>query len=429
MISKALLPFVVISLSNAVRAADSHSVGLNTLFIQEYYWSVKGANCTAYQSAVNAGAGCPSNAAPHMLSQISAIIRNLTVNQHLTTFREIVPFEILSPNGSNDPTGIAEPADTTNYSIMDKVISLFKTYNVHLILAVGNPIPNWAAPWAVPKGNAYGCFVPPASDTTDADTFQNNLSWSVGNYINHLQAPVARGGLGLGTWMSGTQSGGVWVEGFNEWNTNTVYNTPAPSACTDTSGATPQRAALLEKGISRVLSQYYSVTAKLAAPSVVSPINGLSNWYRNYYAVAGAIGAPNVHIYGNGTPNAGSAAAAISYDQAQLNALIASLPSPYNTQIILGETGFGNALHGCVGSASMDPMDWGLYNVLATAMVTGLDPPVTAAVQLMAVWRLDQLSANGSCENTYGVVSSDFSTYQPAGVNMFKYLGGTGVSP
>jgi hypothetical protein len=212
------------------------------------------------------------------------VIEDLAVNQHVTTFREIIPFELLAPDGVNDPTGAPMTLDATDIhyykTYLDPIIQIFETYNVHLILAIGDPVPDWAAPWAVQaNGNAYGCFLPPVTpvdDVTDMNTFKNNLSWSVGNYLNHLQMPVTLGGKGFGTWMSGSNSGGLWIEGWNEWTDNINYNTNCQAAHPVNTGATPQRAALLEGGISYVAT-YYGVEAKFAAPCVATVRHGAGN--------------------------------------------------------------------------------------------------------------------------------------------------------
>ena len=180
---KAVCALLLLLVAAVCPAANTDGVGLNTQLIQEYYWYLNG-NCTAYQSQLNAGAGCPSNAMGHSLDQISRIIQDLVVNQHVTTFREVVPLALMSPAGTNDPTGAAMATDATNYALMDAILGLFKTHGVHLILALGDPVPNWAVPWAVPYGNRYGCFLP--SSATDFQTFKNNLSWTVGNYLQHL---------------------------------------------------------------------------------------------------------------------------------------------------------------------------------------------------------------------------------------------------
>jgi hypothetical protein len=148
------------------------AVGVNALFIMEYAMSL-GIPCP----------NCPGNVAPHTLAEIQATLLDLAANQHVGTFREIIPFELLSPNGTNDPSGVQMPVDSTNYAAIDAVISLYEQYNLHLILSIGNPVPAWAAPW----GNGYGCFVPSyATDPTDFMTFKNNLGWTVGNYLNQV---------------------------------------------------------------------------------------------------------------------------------------------------------------------------------------------------------------------------------------------------
>ena len=183
----------------------------------------------------------------------------------------------------------------------------------------------------------------------------------------------------------------------------------------------------------------------MAAPSVavtLSPASTgslLAGWYTRYYKSYGGGGAPNVHIYtyAPAAQSAGAAAVAIATVQRQLHTLIGALPAPYNAQIILGETGYaGSGSDPRCGNGStdaMNPGDWSLYNLLATAMVTGLDTEIAADVQLMTIWRLDQFTsasaAQTSCQNFYGVVDPQLKTYQPAGINMFRYLGGTGASP
>jgi len=396
---------VVLSAVQSDGSPNKWAVGVNTLFVQEYAMSL-GIACP----------GCPGNVAPHTLAEIQATLLDLAANQHVGVFREIIPFELLSPNGTNDPAGGQMPVDSTNYAAIDAVIALYQQYNLHLILSLGNPIPAWAAPW----GNVYGCFVPPTSDTADFYTFQNNLSWTVGNYLNHLKQK------GFNPWMGGgpnsPTSGGLFVEGFNEWNANANYTN-----CSDFTVASPQRAALLEGGISWV-ANFYGVTVNFAAPSVVGPTQGLAGWYTSYYA-AGGVGAPNVHIYQNGLGVPGSATTASLFAQTQLNPLIAALPANYRNQVIWGETGFGENINGCTGPNSMDLADWSWYDTMTAQMVTGSNTAISSAVQLLTVWRLDQLPQANTCEATFGVVSSDLSTYEPAGVNLFQYLGGTGVSP
>ena len=117
-------------------AADKWAVGVNTMFVQEYLLSL-GIGCPS-------GTQCPSNAQSHTLSQIQAIVSDLVVNQHVGTFRESVPFALLSPYNFSNPSGTPMLADMTNWPYIDQIMSLFRMYNVHVILTVGNPIPPWA---------------------------------------------------------------------------------------------------------------------------------------------------------------------------------------------------------------------------------------------------------------------------------------------
>jgi hypothetical protein len=431
--------FALLSLDGIASAADKYSVGLNTQLIQEYYWSLTGTNCKA-----NSISSCPGNAQPLSLDQISGVIYDLAANQHVTTFREIVPFELLAPDGTNDPTGAPMSPDSTDITYyskyLDPVIKIFEKYNVHLILAIGDPVPDWAAPWAVQaNGNQYGCFLP-TTNTVDFNTFKNNLSWSVGNYLNHLQTlgVTERGRLAFRTWMSGTNSGGLWIEGWNEWTNNYNYE-PITNCTAETpinTGATPQRAALLEGGIWYV-ANYYNVTVKYAAPSIATDGVGAANWYESKpnspyeyggYYYNGGVGAPNVHLYG--PSNVQSWSAAVSYFDSELPSLINVLPSPYNTQIIVGEIGYPVAVagNGCTGPGSMDPADWAAYNSEIAQQVIGGNPQITSAVQLLAFWRLDQYAQTG-CQATFGVVAppGQLPTYNSAGSNLFQALGGSGV--
>jgi hypothetical protein len=384
-------------------AADKWGVGTNTMFILEYALSL-GVPCQ----------NCPGNVQPRTLSQINSLLHDLTANQHVGAFREIVPLELLSPSGTNNPTGIQMPVDSTNYAVIDAIMNLFKSNHVHLILAIGNPIPPWAAPW----GHGYACFIPPTSDSTNFNTLKNNISWAIGNYLNHLKSQ------GYAKWMAGDpnspKSGGLFIEGFNEWNGNASYQN-----CHDLTAASPQRAAILESGIDWV-ANFYGVTVNLAAPSVVFPSQGLAAWYTAYYA-AGGIGAANVHIYGNGLSSSTDTKTAILYAQTQLKLLISALPAAYKTTMIWGETGYGEAGPLCHGVNALPLDKWAQYDVAAAQLVTGADPVITPAVRLLTVWRLDQLANQSACEGSFGIVSSDLTAYLPPAVYLFTYLGGSGV--
>jgi hypothetical protein len=404
------LLIALLSLALPARAADKWSVGVNTMFIYEYALSL-GLSCP----------NCPGNVNPHTLQQIQTTINNLVADQHVGTFREIVPFQLLSPNGTNDPSGSAMPADTTNYAVIDAVMDIFRANNVHLILALGNPVPAWAAPWTGGNG-LNGCFLPPLSDTTDFYTLRANIAWTMANYVNHLQQN------GYGGWMSGgpPAGGGLFLEGWNEWNTLANYQN-----CSDFSAQTPERAAELENGISWVVQNFYGITANLAAPSIVEAYKQLdggsigANYYQSYYA-AGGLGAPNVHIYEWGET---SYIPAYQDLQTRLHTLSAALPSQYQTKVILGETGFADGAN-CSGPETIDANDWAWYDDAIAQTVTGADANSTQTVQLLTVWRLDQLANYGDCqEATFGIISSDLTTYLPAAANMFSYLGGTGVYP
>jgi hypothetical protein len=384
-------------------AANKWGVGTNTMFILEYALSL-GVPCPS----------CPGNVQPRTLSQINTLLHDLAVNQHVGAFREIVPLELLSPNGTNDPTGVQMPVDSTNYAVIDAIMYLFKSYNLRLILAIGNPIPSWAAPW----GHGYACFLPSTSDSTNFNTLKNNIGWTIGNYLNHLKSK------GYAKWMAGIpnspKSAGLFIEGFNEWNGNASYQN-----CGDFTAATPQRAATLESAIGRV-ANFYGVTINLAAPSVVFPSQGLAGWYTAYYA-AGGVGAANIHIYGNGLSSSTDPKAAILYAQTQLKQLISALPAAYKTTVIWGETGYGEAGTLCDGVNSLPSDKWAQYDVAAAQLVTGADPVITPAVQLLTVWRLDQLANQSACEGSFGIVSSDLTAYLPPAVSLFTYLGGSGV--
>lgn len=404
--------------SISASAADKWAVGVNTMFILEYAMAL-GAPCS----------GCPGNAKAHSLQEIEQSIHDLVANQHVGAFREIVPLSLISPNGVNNTTGAPVPADTTNYAVMDAVLNIFKSHNVHLVLAVGNPVPSWAAPWSP----GYECFIPPIGETANFESLKHNISWAVGNYLNHLNQN------GFGPWMAGGPPGpgGLFVEGFNEWNTTTtptpgVPPNSSPPMCSDKSASTPERAARLQGGIQWV-ANYYGVPARMAAPSVVFPPQGPGTWYSAYYA-AGGVGAPNLHIYGWGAQTVDDA---ISYFlNQQLTPLIAGLPQAYKSQVIIGETGFAEQSPLCPDNPITNPsrqsslnnshLPW--YNAKAAELVTGGNSAATSAVQLMTVWRLDRLDG-ADCESRFGIAESGLKPYLPAGINMFQYLGGTGISP
>jgi hypothetical protein len=136
---------------------------VNTLFVAEYALS-RGIQCT----------NCPGNIQPRTLPEIAAVIIDLAINQHVRAFREIIPLQLLAPNAMRSSTRTTVAVDSSNYAIIDSIIALFKRQKLHLILALGNPIPAWAAPW----GNGYSCFLPPATDTADFLVLKNNgSSW------------------------------------------------------------------------------------------------------------------------------------------------------------------------------------------------------------------------------------------------------------
>ena len=398
-----LVSLIGVLIALPTMAANKWSVGVNTLFVEEYALA-RGAQCS----------NCPSNVQPRTLAEIEAIINDLAINQHVRTFREIIPMELLSPNGLHTSSGEKLAVDSSNYEIIDSIISLFSKQKLHLLLAIGNPIPAWAAPW----GNLYSCFLPPATDTAEFNILKNNIAWSVGNYLSHLK------NIGYGEWMAGSlqtaSSGGLFVEGFNEWNENASYKD-----CKDFAAATPQRAASLENAIGWV-AKYYGVTVNFAAPSISFPSQGVDEWYVSYYA-AGGNGAPNVHIYGNGLPNPGDSEAAVLYAKGQLKRLVNAVPSRYKAQVIWGETGFGEAGPHCDGTASLAADEWAKYDAAAAKIITGADSELTRAVQLFTVWRLDRLADQSSCEASIGIVTSDLVVYLPPASQMFRYLGGSGV--
>jgi hypothetical protein len=351
---------------------------------------------------------------PRTLQEIDALLNDLVTYQHVGTFREIVPFELLSPHGSSNPSGKPMPVDSTNYSLIDSVVSLFKAHNVRLIFSVGNPLPEWAASW----GHNYSCFLPPVADATSFNTLKNNISWTLGNYLKHLKAN------GYAEWMVGRSKialpGGLIIEGFNEWNGNASYKN-----CSDFTAASPERAANLESAIGSAAS-FFGVRVELAAPSIVFPSQGLDKWYEAYYA-AGGVGAPNVHIYGNGSTTSGDSNAAIQFAKSQLHGLIRALPGRFKTSVIWGETGFGDASPVCSGISSLPSSEWEQYDVQAAKLVTGGDSDLTQAVRIFTIWRLDQIANQLSCDGSFGVVSSDLQTYLPPAVQLFMYLGGSGV--
>jgi hypothetical protein len=57
---------------------------------------------------------------------------------------------------------------TLTTAVIDAIMYLFKSYNLRLVLAIGNPIPSWAAPWR------HGCagFLPPMADFTSFNTLK-----------------------------------------------------------------------------------------------------------------------------------------------------------------------------------------------------------------------------------------------------------------
>lgn len=396
-------------LSGSAQAADSWHIGTDNLYIQDYLSNT--VSCAT-------GLVCPQTQ-PITLAKIDSILLDLASNQHMGYSREIVNFSWLVPSSVTD---------STNWSLIDAVLDKYEQYNIKLILALGNPLPNWAVPFTT--GNGGQCWMPEPSDNTNWTTIKANLANAFGNYIKHY---IGRGSA-QATWAKNL----LLVEGFNE-----LDSIQSPSGClgSNRNYGTPARNADLSGGIQYVFSTILNIAvfgqAMSSMGGAYTGYTGLSipdiykQYIADYYtAIAnqGGYGAayPNIHAY-------------VGADDTQTGILNGLRPiidkahtgagTTYAPYLILGETGWTQVKTappcsspdtGGVGTLALpDSVRNGIY----TAVVS--DSTISADTWVITFWDSLQYPSptynSLKCNANWGIINAD-GTYGTAATNLFSWL-------
>ena len=387
-----LLPAALILGVRHANAADNSSVGFNETWVSGYYGYL-GNTCT----------DCPTNNFSASLSTISQIMSGV-VQQHVETFRDILPISLIENSGS-----------ASNYTNILPIAELYSSLGIKLVLSFGLPIP---ASMSVTGSTE---LIMPTSDSSWSQ-LKDSLAYAIGSFLVAMwnDPSISRG------WMSTH----VFVEGFNEFDSLLTLQGL-------TSYSTPQRAADLENGIAFVMNEY-GVSVQYAMPSVSGSYSGYpagvdprAQYVADYYTANGT-GLPNVHIYVPvESPNT-TTSDIIDALSSEVAVVSASIPSSYQGQMILGETGNADATPPDCPAADGSSYTTAIPSDERVDEYSGIasNPTILSDVGLLTFWRLmklqpSQVYPNGitppACEPFYGVVDDD-GTYEEVGTNLFTYL-------
>jgi hypothetical protein len=329
----------------------------------------------------------PTNGSPRTLPDVTARVYDLAANHHMGMYRDIVPVEMLAPTRG----------DQTYWPHMKKVLTVFKNYNLHLILSFGSPLPQWMAPSSGAPWS--GWCIQPAADP-DWEELKNDLAWTIGGF-----AATMANDPDFAAWAQDH----LYIEGFNEFDG--VGTSQADGTCTPWSGSAG-RAADLQNGIAYVLD-HYGAKVQTLMPSAVG---GNAQWVADYYA-AGGSGLPNVHLY---FPPGSTVQQALSFFEGKMAGFDQVVPPSMQNRIYLGEIGVAEAVGGC-SAADASAMDDADQQALIQGVVT--DPVVENATEAVVFWRLYDLpptaSGGNACENQFGITDIAGTTYDGAGTALF----------
>lgn len=327
------------------------------------------------------------------LSDIDCRMLDLAANQHVGTFREILPFAMAQPAAN-----FSDPANAQNREYLRQVMSLYAGYNLRVVLSFDRPLPPWAAasPW---------CPLPSLGDSAGWASLKNTLSYLIGDLVAWLVDPA--GGALSPTWVASH----LFVEPWNEFDNVADSSCQAPSTA-----PSPARAADLAGGVNFVLQHagfLPTTMPTLVTPSVTGSYPG-QPWgpYLAAYYAAGGVGLPSMHYY---TCDVGTLEAGVAQ-------VAKVLPAPLQSSILLGETGCPLQTATCTTGSSEDTRTSFLVGAAQSKILQSLCHSVL-------FWRVMALTDPGQgCEGTFGVATADDSGYDAAGAALFVAIGGSGSS-
>lgn len=376
-------------------ATGKYNIGFNEDFAAGYSQYLHG-TC----------AGCPGNSFSASYSDISNLIYDLIANQHVGSFREIIPLTLLEPTQGQFP----------NNSDLISILSIYSAYNLNLTLSFGLSIP----PWMSVNGSTFQIM---PHDGPSYTTLMTNIAQAEASFLNALwnNPNINR------TWIQTR----VFVEGFNEFD-----------SLADTSGstsyATPSRAASLTSSIQYYINNY-GVQTQQTSPSVVGVYSGYGSgvsdprgqYMKDYYA-AGGQGYPNFHVYAPSKDPNTTYQAVVNAVSGEIVNLNNYLPTTFRGKMFLSETGSGAidnvycpAPNGTTYTAGIQPTQRANeYSGIAS------DANINSNVVMLTFWRLMRLPPQQEqglppCEGTFGVApynTSDGTYYNSVGQNLFSYL-------
>ena len=302
----------------------------------------------------------PGNIAPHTLAEDQRVLAALAGGHHIGMYRDIIPVEMIAP---------AKIGGHTYWSQIRNTLTMFKYYNLDVIISFGAPLPQWM----VPPGQSPWCFIP--SDGSDWQTLKNNLGFAIGGVVSAMAAdPI------LKDWFTTH----VQVEGFNEFD---GLGTMKAGACQPMQG-TPEKAADLQNGIQYVLNQN-----KTSVQTLMPSNGGSAQFLHDYYYSYNGSGLPNVHMYINGS----TADDVMRSVRVKLAGIQNALPLKLRNRIYIGETGEARATDLCKAGSN-----WALPDGLSAGASAGSerqkfytmmlsDPIVSNAAEARLFWRLYDL--------------------------------------
>lgn len=380
-----------LGLTTSGYAANKWTIGFNEPFIQQYMLS-KGLYCISnHVPGSGTHSNCPENTTPRSYSEIDSRLYDLSTNQHVGVFREILSVAQLRPEpGVNR---FREAAD---------IIDIYENYNLQVIFAFGITIPYWMSP------GVENMWHPMPTSDAHWNTLKNNLSFAMGDFIKYLwdDPRISK------SWIRDR----LYIEGFNEFND--LKTGPNATPANSTSKSTIARLVGLEGGINWVLNSYGISVGQQLMPSLSADAGTLNTWLSDYYVNYNGQSKPNVHLY----PRGATAATQISAIRDGMTQISSNpdIPPLLANKIVLGETGTYDVFPPiCNGNYGLSiPERELLYKGIAA------DSTIASKTEAITFWRLMNLpeSMNHGCEGTYGVVHQDNSGYKKIATDLFNYL-------
>jgi hypothetical protein len=337
---------------------------------------------------------CPRNEQPRSLDEISCRLLDLASEQHVGTFREILPFKLVQPEQDFE-----DPTNARARQLAAQVLSLYAGYNLNVILAFDCPLPAW-------MGVSAWCPIPQLANTTAWSELKNTLSYTIAHFVAWLATPGPAGGGLDRNWLHTH----FLLEPWNE------FDAVADADCKKSKAPSAERAADLQGGVTFALKATGAfVDANMPVqimPSVTGSQGSWSKYVASYYAVGGT-GYPSTHWYG----------CDVQALEAHVTEVEAVLPAQYKGQHVLGETGCALVTQDCPTGGTM---------ALRTAFLRGLanSPVLNSACRDVLFWRVMALANTSSlgCDATFGVTMVNNTFYDAAGRAFFQAVGGTGIS-